>query len=228
MLTFFPVSPIMRKPWTLTRPRLSNPNAERTSIVANNEPTRAFAQSQTANAIAKRAKRAALRDAGLTSRGTAPQCILPGTPLADRLWPFVDKTGDCWAWTGCHDNNGYGQVKTDEGLLRTHVLAWRLTHGDIPEGIEVCHNCPGGDNPGCCNPAHLFLGTHAQNIQDAVDKERYPKGSEHHAAKLTETDVLLIRELAHDGMTYKAIAGRFHLDPSAVSLIVRRVRWRHD
>lgn len=96
-------------------------------------------------------------------------------PLAERFWPKVHKRDGCWLWTASTDSNGYGQsfIGRLDGRVRlehAHRVAWRLTFGDIPDGLNVLHRC---DVPRCVNPAHLFLGTDRDNIQDAIGKGRW-------------------------------------------------------
>ncbi len=93
-----------------------------------------------------------------------------------RFWAKVHKTDTCWIWTARKDQDGYGQVRFNWKMLQAHRLAWELTNGPIPKDMFVCHNCPEGDNPSCVNPAHLWLGTAAENNWDKVRKGRHSNG----------------------------------------------------
>jgi hypothetical protein len=148
----------------------------------------------------------------------------------DRFWSKVDRSGDCWLWTGYRRRLGYGEVQVP-GLKRprlTHRVAWELTNGPIPDGLSVCHAC---DNPPCCNPAHLFLGTHQENMQDAGRKGILSKsgtyGTANGLAKLTEAQVREIRALTDAGVHQRVVAKRFGVGLTAVGAIFRRETWRH-
>lgn len=159
---------------------------------------------------------------------------------ADSFWARLDKTGDCLEWTGYRDPEGYGQVWFEGGHEDTHRLAWRLANGPIPEGMVIRHFVC--DNPPCCNPEHLRIGTLLDNIADMIGKRRQsqgashgsrthpdavPRGERHHAAKLTVEIVRRIRELHAGGATHGAIAPMFGVSTGTVSKIVLRQRWAH-
>lgn len=96
-------------------------------------------------------------------------------PVADRLWSrVVIMPSGCLEWTGAKKRYGYGTISDLSGSgrknLPTHRLAWELTYGPIPDGLFICHRC---DNPPCCNPDHLFLGTHTENMADMRSKGRH-------------------------------------------------------
>ena len=85
--------------------------------------------------------------------------------VEERFWPKVDvrDPDECWPWTGCRTKRGYGRIAYQGGVENAHRLAWILSGGDDPSGLEVRHRC---DNPPCVNVAHLQLGTHLENMQD--------------------------------------------------------------
>lgn len=96
-------------------------------------------------------------------------------PVEQRFWEKVDRRGpnDCWLWTGCKHGHGYGSFNNRVGPKAAHRFSYQLHNGPIPDGMCVLHNCPDGDNPTCVNPAHLWLGTQADNIADMQKKGRF-------------------------------------------------------
>ena len=96
-----------------------------------------------------------------------------------RFWKNVNKTDSCWLWTGTPARNGYGHLHVNGKEEGAHRFSWMLVHGPIPKGLHVCHNCPGGDNPLCVNPDHMFLGTPQEHVKDRVAKGQMLKGDAH-------------------------------------------------
>ena len=134
------------------------------------------------------------------------------------------RPGDCWLWQGRLDAKGYGFIKVDRRTTRVHRVAWVLATGDWPPpGMVVRHSC---DNPPCCNPAHLSLGTVRDNVQDCVARGRRARGESLRQSKLREVDVRTIRERSAAGQSQYAIAADYGITQANVSSIVNRRTWR--
>jgi hypothetical protein len=147
---------------------------------------------------------------------------------ARRFWKRVQKTdGDgCWEWASSKSPSGYGLVGVRRE--RAHRVAWKLTHGEIPEGLFVCHHC---DNRACCRPDHLFLGTHSDNMADMVSKGRaawqtgrlhIPSGT----GPIPDAVVRMIRARADNGDRFASIARELGIHPFVVGRIARRTSYR--
>jgi hypothetical protein len=152
--------------------------------------------------------------------------------IEEAFWLYCPpgKPDECWLWQGTR-HNGYGYFKWRNTRRFAHRVAYELHYGAIPTSDNphdtcVCHTC---DNPSCCNPAHLFLGTQAENNADRDQKGRQaiPKGSKHGNAKLTEKDVIEIRHRAATGESYAVLARAFGTTKTNVGYIVKRKAWKH-
>jgi hypothetical protein len=137
--------------------------------------------------------------------------------LADRLWSRVVKTANgCWEFTGYrnHARGGYGRLKGHgRETVGAHQVAWMLTNGPIPDGMLVRHRC---DNPPCCNPAHLELGTYADNSADMGVRGRRLTGQRNPAARLTAAQVAEIRTLSMEGRTLRDVAEAYGVSRSRI------------
>jgi hypothetical protein len=151
-------------------------------------------------------------------------------PFLTRFWKKVDVRGsnDCWEWQGIRFPNGYGciVIKNHKRAL-THRVSYELLHGPIPEGMLILHSC---DNPPCCNPAHLRVGTTRDNIADSKGRGRAnrARGVDAGQVKLTEADVKSIRSAYTPGIiTMQAIAAQYGVSYSAVHGVISRATWKH-
>lgn len=135
--------------------------------------------------------------------------------------PAAVRPGECWMWPGAKSRSGYGVVQR-HGQKLAHRAAWIEAHGPIPVGLVVCHRC---DTPGCYRPAHLFIGTHADNVADRIAKGRtFIPGSPDGRVKLTDSQVAEIRTERAAGAVIADIAHRYGVTPSLIGLIVRGER----
>jgi hypothetical protein len=142
-------------------------------------------------------------------------------PYADKFWSGVAKAGDddCWLWTLGKDGKGYGGIGIQGRSLRCHKIAYLLVKGDIPAGLQVRHEC---DNPPCCNPAHLILGTHKQNMEDMAARGRVGTlhGDRNPKAKLTAEQVQELLVLRQLGALQRELAARFNISQPVVKKII--------
>jgi hypothetical protein len=158
-----------------------------------------------------------------------------------RFWEKVEVRGpdECWEWRASRLPTGYGlfwvhglgppPTIKDRGwgrMMGAHRACWLLHHGEIPEGMEICHRC---DNRACVNPAHLFLGTHAENVADCVQKGRLydRRGAANPRAKLSPASVAEIRSRHAAGETNKSALGReYGVSDTAIHAVVNGRHWR--
>jgi len=143
--------------------------------------------------------------------------------LKERLLAYVEKTSNgCWEWKGATLRGGYGNMGVNGKTKQTHRLSYELFVGKIPKGLLVCHKC---DNPLCCNPEHLFLGTHKTNAEDRVNKNRSSVGEDFPKSKLKEKEVLEIRRYLRNGITHRTLAKMFRVGKTCISYIAEGKTW---
>lgn len=139
-----------------------------------------------------------------------------------------DENG-CHIWTGAKKPTGYGNLSINSKYLIAHRVAWEMNNGKIPKGLLVLHSC---DNPSCCNPMHLFLGTNKQNTQDMIQKKRYgfyknrAKGEKNGNSKLNREIIEEILVRYKNGETQESIGIHFGVSQTAISNIILGKTWR--
>ena len=150
-------------------------------------------------------------------------------PPMKRFWPKVMITDNCWEWTASKNPQGYGLFLFKSKYYPAHRFMWLAFHGTLPENMCVCHHC---DNPSCVNPKHLFLGTHRDNMDDMLKKNRQRNGislgEAHGATSLRNEDIWEIKRLYKTGkLCHREIARMFLIDRKTVGNIVNRITWKH-
>lgn len=138
----------------------------------------------------------------------------------------IDSTTGCWQWTASCAGKGYGQMKLPKQRRQeyAHRISYQIHYGEIPVGKYVCHTC---DNPKCVNPGHLFIGTSADNHEDMKSKGRHLFGERNSVAKVTEKDVLEIKEMLNMNIPQTRIAKAYGISQIEVSRINTGQRWSH-
>ena len=158
--------------------------------------------------------------------------LKPARSVEEHFWNNIDKRGpdECWEWQGPIDPNGYGVVLTRRRPRRAHRVSYEIHNSPIPKGKVICHAC---DNPPCCNPAHLWLGTQADNLADMYAKNRHSKtrtytkkGEKHHRSRFTDAQARQMRaEYQERGITLRAIALEYGVTVATIWKIVHGISY---
>lgn len=159
-----------------------------------------------------------------TTRNGDPRqmVVLRGSSVAERLAHYSEPQGDCVVFTGHRDEDGYGHLTVNGADTRAHKAAFELAHGPIELGQVVRHRC---DNPPCIKVEHLEPGTHADNGNDKAIRDRSTHGESNPSAKLTEAQVVEIREAIASGVKQRDIATKYGVGQSSISRIKRGTHW---
>ena len=140
-------------------------------------------------------------------------------PLSERFWEKVaiGEPDECWEWEAYRQENGYGTIKKNRKDIGAHRVSWELENGrEVPDGMVVMHSC---DNPSCVNPAHLSVGTQADNLADCK-----AKGRANTYTKFSADQVERVRQLANMKWTQRRISEEMGISQQHVSQLIREVR----
>ncbi len=160
-----------------------------------------------------------------------------GRPIEERFWEKVDKRspGECWNWIAKVDKDGYGRIGTgsrtnkSSSMIRAPRFSYLFHYGVDPGELNVLHSC---DNPACVNPAHLRLGTLADNNRDTLERGHHAtislKGIDNPYSKLTESQVSEIRSRYRTGdISQQELAQEYGVGQTCISCIVTGKSWKH-
>lgn len=146
------------------------------------------------------------------------------------FWNNVDirSNDECWLWKRYTDSDGYGRTKLFYNIFKktgAHQISWILSGNDIPTGLLIRHKC---NNPKCCNPNHLDIGTAKDNALDCINSNRTMIGSKNPSSKLTEKQVREIKSQLSNGKKLGAkLAKQYGVSKVVICDIKHNKTWRH-
>lgn len=148
-------------------------------------------------------------------------------PVWERFWSKVDVAEPikCWNWRGGKDDGGYGNFNFEGLISKAPRIAFLSRFGRLP--VNACHRC---DNPSCCNPDHIFDGSHADNMHDMTIKGRFKsdRGENHGGAVLTDAKVIAMREDYKTGQfSMNTLAVTYGCSFGTVQRVISRKNWKH-
>lgn len=158
-----------------------------------------------------------------TPRGKARR-----TMICENIFAHCDQSdgpNSCWPFLRSKNRDGYGHVWVEGRLESAHRFAFMVSTGPIPAGLSVLHSC---DNPSCCNPAHLRIGSQYDNVQDREDRNRgnQASGENNGASKLSTRDVIFIRR-CRDIYNTAEMAAMLNVEPGTVAKVLNGSIWSH-
>lgn len=153
-------------------------------------------------------------------RGKAFKVLL----FEDWILSQVIIVNDCWEWQGNRMWLGYGDFVFKGKHVRAHRAFYGYYVGPIPDGMMVCHKC---DNRPCCNPDHLYLGTHKDNMRDMIEKGRgnMLPGERNQNAKLKNAYIPEIRKLYGEGWSQREITEKYSVAQTTIGRALRGVSY---
>lgn len=145
------------------------------------------------------------------------------------IWNRIDIRGkdECWLYIRGRFSKGYGSFRINGRDVHANRKVWELINGEIPKGMLVCHKC---DNPPCCNPNHLFLGTPSDNLIDASKKGRLldKHGENSPVSKLTTKEVIEIKKsLLKGNISNKFLSWKYNISTQSICDIKYKRTWSH-
>lgn len=146
--------------------------------------------------------------------------------MSFRFWSYVaiDDDDRCWAWLAYRNDQGYGRFRVGREKVLAHRHALALVRGSVPPHLDVLHDC---DNPSCVNPAHLHLGTRAQNNAERNLRGREARGERNGRARLSEAVVRVARKQLALGRSQSSVAADLGVHRKTVYQLASGLTWRH-
>jgi len=140
--------------------------------------------------------------------------------VVQRFWSKVDISmeDECWEWKAGFYRDGYGGFHILNKSFKAHRVAWMIIHGEIPDGLCVCHKC---DNKRCVNPEHLFLGTITDNNRDMVQKKR-----QNHAHRFKKSEIRKILAKYQRGYSIGSIANEYSVNFRTIHRVIHGISYR--
>lgn len=136
---------------------------------------------------------------------------------------FENENG-CFICSSHKKDKGYARIRKYGKQIPISRYMYEECFGFIPKGMVIRHKC---DNPSCINPEHLELGTHQDNMNDMVKRNRSQKGKDRTIAKLKEDDIKRIKKEYSKGKSSRELAKIFNVDKSSIMNIINKKTWRH-
>jgi hypothetical protein len=129
---------------------------------------------------------------------------------------------ECWEWQKGKFSTGYGAIVLSGQQQRAHRVAYELANGPIQDGMFIRHLC---HNRACCNPHHLRVGTHKDNMEDMAKAKRAASGEQNGSSKLTQTQVEEIKKLLAKDVSHSSIAKTYGVSSTLIGYIRRGRLW---